>query len=79
MGVFGRKISIRLFLELLPCTPAAWHTTRSDPFPSSSTSRSSPRSGSPSRSSSLSSVEEQLLENLLNVTGPAHHVVSLLR
>ena len=29
--------SIRLFLELLHCTPPAWHTATSDPFPSSPT------------------------------------------
>ena len=34
--------SIRLFLELLPCTPAAWHTARFDPSPFSPTSQSSP-------------------------------------
>ena len=67
--------SIRLFLELFLCIPAVWHTARPDPFLSSLTSRSSPRSVSLSRSPSLSSEEEQLLESLLNVTGPAHHVV----
>ena len=71
--------SIRPFLELLPCTPASWHTARSNLFLSSPTSRSSPRSVSLSRSLSFSLDEEQLLESLLNVTGPAHHVVFLLR
>ena len=46
--------SIRPFLEILSCTPAAWHTARSDPFLSSLRSRSSPRSASRSRSPSLS-------------------------
>ena len=71
--------SIHPFLELLLCIAAVWHTARSDPFISSPTSRSSPRSVSLSRSPSLSSEEEQLLESLLNVTGPAHQVVFLLR
>ena len=73
------SFSIRPFLELLPYIAAVWHTARSDHFLSSPTSRSSPRSVSISRSPSLSSEEEQLLESPLNVTGPTHHVVFLLR
>ena len=56
--------SFRLFLELMPCTPATWHTGHFDLSPFSPTSQSSPRSGSLFRSSSPSSVEEQLLESL---------------
>ena len=73
------SFSIRSFLKILPYTPGVWHTARSDPYLSSPMSRSSARSVSPSRSPSLSSEEEQLLESLLNVTVPVHHVVSLLR